>query len=221
MKIRLYVLVSILISLICIPFINADDDSSDTNLTEEFAIEMLYKHFESHYTPKDLLHKAQKEAMYIAQEFKKSEQSGQKAIDEFNHPFTRWNQMDGFHPFSEVNDIDKWMVAAHPNPALHKICKVEGLLLKFKDHAGRLVAVDGFRKLRLQPKGAWLFQYTTFIKSKTKIATPLYLLNVLVEISGTPYHVHSHMPLRSYSLKEMDTTIEYLDSMVEFWSIIE
>lgn len=193
----------------------------ETIQNDEFAIEILYKHFESHYTPRDLLHKAQTEAMYIAGEFKKSKEAGKKAIDEFNKPFTRWNTMDGLSPFSQIHNTEKGWVEAHPNPGLHKMRYIENLAQKFKDHAGRTCVFEGHEKLKNQPKGVWIFQFSTFIKSRTKISTPYYTLNVFVSIPGTPYNVNTIMPYRGYSIKEMDKTVEYLDSMVQHWSIME
>ncbi len=228
MKINLLVFTCTIFFMIFLPPALADDksvESSDSaladELSDEFTIEMLYKHFESHYTPKDLLHKAQKEAMYIAGEFKKSEQAGIDAVNEFNQPFTRWNEMDGLHPFSQIHNTEKTQIEAHPNPALKKVCKVEGLLLEYKDHAGRLVGIELLSKTKNQPKGAWIFQFTTWIKSITKVSTPFYNFGVFVAVPGTTYVVLTVMPYRTYSHKEMDTAIDYFDSMVEFWSIME
>ncbi len=220
MKINLFILSGAVFIMICLSsFAHAQED--DSNLTDEFAIELLYKHFESHYTPKDVLHKAQKEALYIAQEFKKSDEAGKKAIDEFNHPFSRWNQLNGLHPWSQIHNTDKGWIDAHPNPKLHKIRFIENLHQKFKDHSGRLVIVEMFEKVNAQPKGGFISQYTSWIKSESNINQPMYLINAYARISGTPHYVVALMPYRAYSLKEMDITVKYLNAMVEFWSIIE
>lgn len=207
----------ILFLTLFIPLINAQEQNSSQ---EAFAIELLYKHFDSHYTPKDILHKAKREAGYIANEFKKGKEAGLKALGEFNQPFTRWNQMDGLHPFSHIFDTVNGAIVAHPNPALSKLLNRENLLLEYKDHAGRLIGVEAIEKLKLKPKGTWIFQYTTWIKSKTKIASPLYVLNALVMIPETKYFILVVMPYRGYSIEEMNKTVDYLDSMVEHWSIL-
>ncbi len=147
MKIRFYFLSIIYLCMISVPFISAQDDPDNQLEADKFAIEMLYTHFESHYTPKDILHKAQKEAMYIAGEFKKGEKEGKKAIEEFDYPFTRWNNMNGFEPFSQINHYEKGSIVAHPNPALHRIKSFENLDKTFKDHAGRLCILEAWNKV--------------------------------------------------------------------------
>ncbi len=192
-----------------------------TPSTDVFSIELLYTHFESRYTPRDLLHKAQKEAVYITGEFKKSREAGMATIEEFNTPFTRWNHMDGLFPFSQIHLTEKGMIVAHPNPSLHKLLNVEYLAQKFKDHSGRMSPLEGIKKVDGQPEGVWVVQFTTWIRSRTHIATPLFLLNVFVRIPETPYHVSTVMPYRLSSLEEADKTVEYLDAMTPYWSIIK
>ena len=184
----------------------------------DFPFEMRYRYFETHFTPRDLLKIAQDRAEYIGNEFKKDVAQGEKAIDEFNLPFSRWNRLDGFRPFAQIHDTDKALIRAHPNPALHKLLNKPGLLAKFKDHSGRLVGVEAAEKVKYSPAGAWLFQYTTFIRSLTKITAPSYELDVYVRIPDTPYVVHAIMPYRAYSLEEMALTVNYLDDMTAYWT---
>lgn len=210
--------VSLLLALF-VPHAGAEHGNAPT---DEFAIELLYRHFESHYTPKDVLQKAQREAIHIAGEFKKGEAAGRKALDEFMLPFTRWNQMDGLQPFSIFFDVSNGSVVTHPNPALHlPLLNKENLFMRYKDHAGRLVGLEMLEKIKTNPEGAWIFQYTTWVKSKTKIASPLYSIDALVKVPGTPYFVSAVMPHRACSIEEMDKIIAYLDAMVEHWSIME
>ncbi len=44
--------------------------------------------------------------------------------------------MDGYHPQFNVNNNEKGSTVAKPNFRLHKMQNVDGLLLRFKDHAG-------------------------------------------------------------------------------------
>ncbi len=194
--------------------------SDETSSTDAFAIELLYTHFESRYTPKDLLHKAQKEAMYIGGEFKKGKEAGMAAIKEFNVPLSRWVTLDALSPYSHIQNYEKGWVEAHPNPALHKILFIEDLVYRFKDHAGRLCILEGFEKLDKQPEGIFIFQYTTWTRSVTKIKSPLYILCAYVRIPGTMYHVSTNMPFRGSSLEEMEKTIAHLDKMLPGWSLM-
>ncbi len=220
MKHSIFILLAFILftTMVSIPKIMAEEDPAEK---DKYSTELLIRYFESRYTPKDLLHKAQKEAMYLEKQCITGESACKKAIDEFNKPFTKWNQLDGFSPFSQIHNYDKGSVEAHPNPKLHKLRHIENLVYKFKDHSGRICVLPGFKKIKDQPHGVWIVQYTTFINAATKIATPLYLYDVLVDVPGTPYHVSAVMPARGNSIEEMDKMVEYLDSMTEFWSIME
>ena len=55
--------------------------SEPTKTGEKFAVEAIYRHFSSAYTPRDLLRRVQKEAKYIAGEFEKSPGKGRIALD--------------------------------------------------------------------------------------------------------------------------------------------
>ncbi len=209
---------TLVIFIIHVSFLKADEID---NGNDRFAIDSLYEHFESRFSPKDLLHMTQKRAMYISDAFKRSDKEGIKAIDEFNFPFTRWNHLDGFHPQFGIHNTEKGWVEAHANPALHKIRYIENLAWKYKDHLGQLTEVEGFGRVKETPEGVWVWRFSTFIKSKTKIATPFYIMSLYVGIPGTDYHVVGHMPYRGYSAREMDKTKEYLNKMVMHWTIME
>ncbi len=213
------VAVCLLLVLLACPCFAQEEDKAVAK--DAFTIELLYRYFESRYTPRDFLIMTQKRALYIAGEFGKSREEGLAAIDEFNRPFTRWNQLDGFHPQFNVNNNEKGSAVANPNFRLHKMRNVDGLLLKFKDHAGRLVGAEGFNRLKTRPNGAWFFQYSTFVKSETKVASPFFSLDVLVNVPGTKYHVQGAMPFKQHSLEEVELTVEYLDKMTPVWSIME
>ena len=71
----------------------------------------------------------------ITEEFKKSHEAGMKAIDEFNYPFTRWNQLTGKYPQFIIDNIEKGWVEAHCNPQLHnklKACAYPELIFQPK-----------------------------------------------------------------------------------------
>ncbi len=218
MKTRILTLCLFFSIALHIPYLAAQEEPAPE---DAYAIELRYKYFESKYTPRDLLHEAQRQAIAISDECKKGEDACKKIINEFNYPFTHWNNLNGLEPHYNINHTKKGMIEAHPNPGLHKVRSIENFAFKFKDHAGRLPFIEPFAKLSEQPEGVFLFEYTTFIKSKTKIASPSYVLNALVDIPGTPYHVHAQMPYRAYSVKEMDKTVEYLNSMLKHWSIMK
>ncbi len=60
----------LVVSIIAVLFLTIPTGfaNDETPATDVFSIELLYVHFESRYTPRDLLHKAQKEAVYITGE---------------------------------------------------------------------------------------------------------------------------------------------------------
>lgn len=218
MKRTVFVAILCILCALIIPYVNADQEQSQKG---KFAIELLYRHFESHYTPRDLLQRAQREAIYLAEQFEKGEEAWKKVLDEYNRPFSQWNQLDGLHPFSHIFDLKNASCVTHPNPGLSKLLNVKNLMLRFKDHAGRLVTLELKNKTEKNPTGSWTFHYTTFVKSETRIATLLYALYATVTVPGTQYCVTAIMPHRGYSIEEMDKKVDYLDSMVEHWSIME
>ncbi len=217
MKIYIFFVLTFVIILLA-PLAQAGE-ASDSK--DEFAIRLLYEYFESRYTPRDLLNKAQTEALYIAGEFRKSEVKGIKALDEFNQPHSRWNHLDGLSPISMILDMTTGNMVAHPNPALSKLLNKENIVSEYKDHAGRLIGVEAVVKLRKQPRGTWIFQYTTWTKSETCIATPMYTIDALVMIPGTSYWIMTVMPYPAASVEEINKTIDYLETMVEHWSVIK
>ncbi|MCP4125145.1 MAG: hypothetical protein GY751_25710, partial [Bacteroidetes bacterium] len=218
MKTRILTLCLFFSIALHIPYLAAQEEPAPE---DAYGIELRYKYFESNSTPRDHLRRVQNAAMAISAECKKGEDACNKIIDEFNYPFTRWNNLNGLEPTSSIHHFEKKLVVAHPNSALHNKRYIENFLFRFKDYAGRSCFLEGYSKLSKQPEGVFMFQYTTWTKSKTKIASPAYNLNVLVIIPGTPYLVSSPIPYRAYSVEEMDKTVEYLDSMVKHWSIMK
>ncbi|MGL1862755.1 MAG: hypothetical protein OCC46_09575 [Pseudodesulfovibrio sp.] len=174
----------------------------------------LLAHFRYTTSPRTAFDHIQKAALWLSKQ-------GKAGLDEFSKPYSQWNHLDGSTIQVQLWKSDECMVLRHPNPDLQHIVGVSKLGDGFKDHSGKLVALEQCTKLFNSPKGAFSATFTTYIKSVTGIEEPMYQLNFGVGVPGYPWQVVGHMPYQADSAEEMHKVVEDLNALVDEWSIID
>lgn len=189
--------------------------ADETNF--EFTVENLYDHFAKNYTVKEFFLEAKEQATWLAEECKKGEEACKQGLAEFGKPYSGWNDIRGFKTFTDIVEMNTGTILVHPNPKLQKVVNVPGLDQRYKDHRGMLIMLDGFNKLREHGEWGWFAQYTTWMRSETQLKEPLFTLNVIVVVPGTPYQVHHVMPYRAESTEDIEAKITLIEEQSKNW----
>ncbi len=193
----------------------------------KFTKENIYKHFEENYTAKGLFILAQKQAIWLSKMCEKGQDTTQciNGLKEFNSEQTIWENLDGYHACVIIHNFDRNEPIAYPNRILHKaLLNKPGLGKVIKDHSGSYYLLFGrsrYLDATSKPKYAWFFQYSTWQMFVTKLKTPLFILEVAVEVPGTNYQVVSQIPYKCSSAGEMLKIIDDLQQRSKKWILTE
>ncbi len=188
---------------------------------EKWTVEKIYSYYETHYSPKEMLHFAQKAALYVSGQCKKGKKACDNVIADFSKPSEEWGILDVRHFWVNIMDAETWTIIAHPNPDLQHLVNVIGIGKRIKDHNGKLIAYFAVDGIKRQPKGFFWTKYTTYQRSVSLVKEPMHTLSLWVLIPGTTMTTSVNYPYRAKSTEELDKVADKLNALVEEWSIIE
>ncbi len=175
----------------------------------------LYKQFEDPALLKEFYFQARDVAAWLSRECAASEGKCQDALELLRRPFSRWNNLDAKTGFHAIVNCEAGSSVTHPNPALHYLR--DKPVLHLRDINGKLWLLHLCDEGLSHPDGFWNTQYSSWCRSITGI-NEIWIRNAIVHVTGTDYHVLSHIPYNSKSPRDIEAKARELNGLVLQWS---